>query len=285
VPRLEAASALRYDTLTGDYDTYAIAGQRRRSRHHRQCQLPHEGVRAELPRRLAVPARRTLMSFHFSAATSFNTSGDAYSLSAANVDIPPEQSINLELGAKIDSADGNSHHALAPSAAPSCTSATPTRWSPTWSRCRASATRPASRWTSAGRITPRLEVSRFVHVAAGGHHRQRRGRQRRPGHAAVADARHSGTLWANYTFTPQFRAGVGLNARSSQTPLRNPLGVVVPGYVVGELMAEYTVLQDKLIIKGNLSNVTNRLYADALYTNHYIPGAGRLFQLTGSWKF
>jgi catecholate siderophore receptor len=46
------------------------------------------------------------MSFHFSAATSFNTSGDAYSLSAANVDIPPEQAINLELGAKLDSADG-----------------------------------------------------------------------------------------------------------------------------------------------------------------------------------
>jgi catecholate siderophore receptor len=71
------------------------------------CQLPHEGVRAELPRWACCSSPTPLMSFHFSAATSFNTSGEAYSLSAANQDIPPEQSINLELGAKIDSADGN----------------------------------------------------------------------------------------------------------------------------------------------------------------------------------
>jgi catecholate siderophore receptor len=47
------------------------------------------------------------MSFHLSGATSFNTSGDAYSLSAQNAGIPPEQSINVELGARIDSAGGN----------------------------------------------------------------------------------------------------------------------------------------------------------------------------------
>jgi catecholate siderophore receptor len=68
-------------------------------------------------------------------------------------------------------------------------------------------------------------------------------------------------------------------------PCATRWGLSCPGYVTGELMAEYTVFQDKLTLKGNLSNVTNKLYADALYTNHYIPGAGRLFQLTGSWKF
>jgi catecholate siderophore receptor len=29
---------------------------------------------------------------------------------------------------------------------------------------------------------------------------------------------------------------------------------------------------DKLTLKANLSNVTNKLYADQLYTGHYIPG-------------
>ena len=33
------------------------------------------------------------------------------------------------------------------------------------------------------------------------------------------------------------------------------------------------------------SNVTNRLYADALYTAHYVPGPGRLVQLTASVTF
>ena len=46
-----------------------------------------------------------LHSFHFSYGTSFNTSGEAYSLGAANVNTPPESSENLELGARIESAD------------------------------------------------------------------------------------------------------------------------------------------------------------------------------------
>ena len=35
----------------------------------------------------------------------------------------------------------------------------------------------------------------------------------------------------------------------------------------------------------NLTNLTNKLYADALYSGHYIPGAGRLLQVTLSGKF
>ncbi len=34
--------------------------------------------------------------------------------------------------------------------------------------------------------------------------------------------------------------GGGLNARSSQTPNRNPAGIVAPRYVTGDLLAEYT---------------------------------------------
>jgi hypothetical protein len=44
-------------------------------------------------------------------------------------------------------------------------------------------------------------------------------------------------------------------------------------------------IRDKLVFKANLSNVGNVRYADALYTAHYIPGAGRLLQVTGSYKF
>jgi len=42
---------------------------------------------------------------------------------------------------------------------------------------------------------------------------------------------------------------------------------------------------EQLTLKLNLTNVTNKLYADSLYTGHYIPGAGRLLQLTANWKF
>ena len=49
-------------------------------------------------------------------------------------------------------------------------------------------------------------------------------------------------------------------------------------------MAEYTI-NERYSLKANLSNITNKLYADALYPGHYVPGAGRLFQLTASMKF
>ena len=67
--------------------------QRQQPGHHHQ--LPHEGVGVEQARRRAVPAQRAAFVLRV-GGSSFNTSGDAYSLSAANVNIPPEQSVNLE---------------------------------------------------------------------------------------------------------------------------------------------------------------------------------------------
>jgi catecholate siderophore receptor len=41
--------------------------------------------------------------------------------------------------------------------------------------------------------------------------------------------------------------------------------------VVGDLMAEYQLIQRQLTLKFNVSNVTNKLYADALYTGTTSP--------------
>jgi catecholate siderophore receptor len=95
---------------------------------------------------------------------------------------------------------------------------------------------------------------------------------------------HSGTVWTTYQVSPKLRVGAGLNLRSSQTPNRNP-GWSADGFVTGDLMAEYQLLRDELTLKLNVSNITNKRYADTLYTGHYIPGAGRLLQLTASWQF
>jgi catecholate siderophore receptor len=95
--------------------------------------------------------------------------------------------------------------------------------------------------------------------------------------------RHSGTVWTTYQLTPSLRVGGGLNARGSQTPNRNP-GWAAPKYITGDLMAEY-VVNAHFTVKANVSNVTNKRYAESLYTGHYVPGAGRLVQVTGSLKF
>lgn len=119
-PHWKVLAGLRYDNLVGDYRTYAIpsaaAGPVTTTSY--TMKVP------EISKRVGVLYQpNALHSYHFSAATSFNTSGDAYSLSANNVEFPPEQSINLELGAKLDSADKRFTTRLAPTP---CCSTSPT---------------------------------------------------------------------------------------------------------------------------------------------------------------
>jgi catecholate siderophore receptor len=94
---------------------------------------------------------------------------------------------------------------------------------------------------------------------------------------------HSGTVWTTYQLTPQWRVGAGINFRSAQSPNRNP-GWMAPGYATVDLMGEYRI-NERYTVKANMSNVANTLYADSLYTGHYIPGAGRLTQVTLVAKF
>jgi catecholate siderophore receptor len=93
---------------------------------------------------------------------------------------------------------------------------------------------------------------------------------------------YSGSVWNTYQINSQWRVGGGLTFRGKQTPTRAEFKV--PAFVVADLMAEYMV-NEALTIKANVSNVGNKRYADQLYPGHYIPGAGRLTQVTASYKF
>ena len=53
--------------------------------------------------------------------------------------------------------------------------------------------------------------------------------------------RHSGTIWTTCQVLPSVRLGGGQNARSLQTPNRNPVGIVAPSFVTGDVMAEFTL--------------------------------------------
>ena len=198
--------------------------------------------------------------------------------------IDPEKSINLELGAKLDSADKRFTTRLA------LFRSTKLHERNTDPLVTDLVTLSGKRHAIgaevdfSGRLTPAWEIYRLLHVdsraprstsalrAPKDRARARRTRQK--------SAARSGTPTSSH---PQWRVGAGLNFRGKQTPIRNP-GWEVDSYVTGDLMAEYKV-NENFIVKANLSNVTNKLYADQLYTGHYIPGPGRLFQVTGSIKF
>ena len=272
-PMWKLLGGLRYDNLTGDYDSYTgnSAGS-------------YQMKVSEWSKRVGVlfqPSAR--QSYHFSAATSFNTSGDAYSLSASNQDVPPEQSINLELGAKLDSADGNFTTRLAVFRS---TKLHERNTDPDVDLVTLSGKRHVAGFETdiTGRLSPQWEVYGSymwmpvanIDIGVAGSEGQ--------GTRPSLTPEHSGTVWTTYRLTPRFRVGAGLNFRGKQTPNRNP-GWEADAYVTGDLMAEYTFDFERIVLKANLTNVTDKLYADQLYSGHYIPGAGRTLQVTASFKF
>jgi len=232
------------------------------------------------------------MSFHLSYGTSFNTSGDTYQYDAPGSNTGPEGSRNVELGAKLDLFEGKMSARLA--AFHSTKFNERNRDSPDGTPLDAYVL-SGKRHTAgleldlAGRITPKWEVFgsyAWIPVA--------KIDQGPPSGVALSGElvgdrpsltpRHSGTIWTTYQIVPSLRLGGGLNARSSQTPNRNPVGVVAPSFVTGDLLAEY-MLNEAVGFKLNVKNLTNKLYADSLYTGHYVPGPGRQIQVTMTARF
>lgn len=279
-PKWKVLVGARYDRLIGEYDQHAIpnnaSGPTTTTSYRMEV--------SEWSKRAGVifqPNER--MSFHLTGATSFNTSGDAYSLSAANVNVPPEESVNLELGGYLSSADGNFTSRFA------IFRTTKLHERNTDPLITDLVTLSGKRHVAgaeidlSGRLTPAWEVFGSymwlpvanIDVGVAGSEGQ--------GTRPSLTPQHTGTIWTTYQLTPKFRVGGGLNARSAQKGNRNP-DFFAPKFITGDLMAEYKVSED-FTVKANVSNVTNKLYADSLYSGHYVPGAGRLIQVTGSLKF
>lgn len=281
-PHWKLLGGLRYDRLKGNYDSFAAPANGANALNGAMSNYQMEvGEWSKRVGAMFQPSERE--SYHFSAATSFNTSGDAYSLGAGNKDTPPEQSINLELGAKLDSADKNfsTRYALFQSTKLNERNTDPLQPGVTVLSGRRHAAGLEADIT--GRLSPRWEVfgsfmwMPVAKIDVGGQGAEAAGS--RPS----LTPRVSATLWNTYQVNGQWRVGAGLNHRGAQTPNRNP-GWEAPAFTTADVMAEYRY-DEQLTFKGNVSNLTNKLYADQLYSGHYVPGAGRLVQLTGSYKF
>ena len=91
------------------------------------------------------------------------------------------------------------------------------------------------------------------------------------------------TLTLQYHFapdSPSFRpyVGAGLNYRGKQSP-EGARQLVAKAFTTIDAMAEYN-LSDTTLVRLNINNLTDKLYADALYRGFYTPGAPRSVQVT-----
>jgi catecholate siderophore receptor len=287
-PQWKVLAGLRWDRFEGDYNTPQIGAT-----------APTHRARSDSlwSKRVGVLFQPTaFQSYHLSYGTSFNTSGDTYQYDLLGSNTPPEGSKNFEIGGKLDLADGNLSVRFA--LFHSVKTNERNRDTVTVLENPTSYVLSGQRHASgieldiAGRITPAWEVFAsyaFIPEAeidkgafniVNGRYESLQGEQvgARPG----GTPKHSGTIWTTYKLGA-FRLGGGINARSADAP---PLidTFKAPAYVTGDLMAEYALNED-LTFKLNVTNVTNKLYADMLYRGHYIPGKPRTIQLTTSYRF
>ena len=285
-PSWKLLAGLRWDRFEGRYRTFSTAAA------NFGAQTGALGRSDALfSERLGVLWQPTpLTSFHFSYGTSFNTSGDAYQFDALGSNTPPEKSRNFELGAKIDSDSGKATLRLALFHATKYNERNRDEESVSPTNYVLSGQRHAAGFEIdvAGRLTPQWET--FVSLAWIPDAEVDRASSvlgttltgetvgQRPG----LTPQLSGTVWSTYQLTPKLRLGGGLNARSKDTPQQS--SIVARGFVTADLMAEYDA-GGGLLFKLNVSNLTNKLYAETLYRGHYIAGKPRTVQLSSVFKF
>ena len=286
-PHWKVLGGLRFDSLDGNYTQYSIPP----AAPGPTTVVNYQQRISEWSKRVGVLYQPTdRHSFHFSYGTSFNTSGDAYSYNALSANTPPEQSENIEIGARIDSEDKrySTRFAIFRSTKKNERNTDPDTAA---TRLLLSGKRHSAgvEIDVAGRINPRWEIFAsymwmpIARVDAAASTVVLVGN--RAGDRPGLSPRHSGTVWTTYQITPQWRVGGGINFRSKQAPADVTAPAwEAPGFITADLMAEYNV-SDRYSIKANLTNITDKLYAESLYRGHYIPGAGRQLQVSLTARF
>lgn len=280
-PTVKLVGGLRYDQFKA---TYRNANGSLGDSHSEGLWSPRIG---------AIFQPDELTSYYVSFSTSYNTSGDTYQFgnvgaqTGSLADTPPEKSRNLEIGGKWELFE---RRALLGVAAFYSDKYNERNTDPDNPGYLLSGKRHATgmEFNLAGRITPQWDVffnhtwipdakidRSTVPVTAAGAQIQ----GDRPG----LTPKHSGSIWSTYAVTPQLRLGAGLTYRGKQNP-EGSRALAASGFATIDAMAEYT-FNEKTSLKLNVSNLSDKLYADSLYRGFYAPGAARAVQLTVKTRF
>jgi catecholate siderophore receptor len=290
-PAWKVVGGVRFDKFNGDFSqtTYTAAGV--------PTNTTTSLSESPFSYRAGVLFQPTAASsFHLSYGTSFNTSADTYQyVTPQNANTPPEKSRNIELGAKLDWLDGK----LSTRAAIFRTEKYNERTTDS-DFANVAFTLSGRRHSTGlefdvvGRITPKWEIYSsysYIHSAT----IDAAGRNILTTQPNVVGApvgltpKHTGALWLSYQATPQLRVAGGVHGASQNRPLQGTTGAAsttanAPGYVVGDIMAEY-VFNDMWTAQFNVNNVANRTYGDQLYPGFSISGPARTALLSVTARF
>lgn len=236
-------------------------------------------------------------SYYVSYGSSYNTSGDTYQFSNPNTgtektaNTDPEKSRNFEIGGKFEVFENRASLGVAAFYSEKFNERNTDPDTATQQQLLSGKRHAAGmEFNFAGRITPKWETF-FNHtwipnakidrsnvvLGTGGTGAQVQGD--RP----ALTPKHSGSLWTTYAVTPQLRIGGGLNYRGEQAP-DGARQLVAKSFITVDAMVEYS-FDEKTSLKLNVTNLSDKLYADSLYRGFYSPGAPRAVQLTLKSRF
>ncbi len=265
-----------------------------------------QGYSVDLGKTLASPRIGALWqpdtstTYYTSWGTSYNTSGDTYlygvgtqlsptvtqngntvaNPNLTTLNTPPEKSRNFEVGGKWALFEGKSLLGLAFFHSEKYNERNTDVDSAT-NQFLLSGKRHATglEFNFAGRLSPAWEMfynhtwipnARIDVSSATGNMKQ----GDRPG----LTPEHSASWWSTYRVAPMWRVGAGLNYRGKQTPLINAT-LTTQAFTTVDAMVEHTV-SDNTVLKLNVSNLSNKLYIDQVYSSFYIPGTPRRVELS-----
>jgi catecholate siderophore receptor len=224
----------------------------------------------------------TDQSIYFSYATSFNPSAESLSLTATTDGVPPEESETFEVGTKLQFFRGALNVQAALFRINKNNARVPNPIDPTGPNVVDGKQRSQGFELSvAGKVFTGLNVfGSYTYLDT----EQRESTvPANVGKELQNVPKHSATFWTTYDFLEKFQVGGGptyVGSRYANADNTNR----APGYIRWDATVAYS-LTPKIQLRLNGLNLTNDLHYETTHPAHVIPGAGRTFIGSASFKF
>ncbi|MCB6183713.1 TonB-dependent siderophore receptor [Leeia sp. TBRC 13508] len=223
-------------------------------------------------------------SYYASYGSSFNPSADLYTFDARGSNTPPEESRNIEIGAKWDLLDGD------------LSLRTSLSRTEKYNERNTDVDTAATQYLLSGkRHTDAFEVEvsgkpwkNWELTASWALMKAKVDSD--PGTNSTAQGKrptntpsHTASIWGTYDFGEGWKAGLGVErvgARYANTSNTTR----VPGYTRFDGLVSYE-LNKNVKFSLNVFNLANTRYYEGVYTGHVVPGTPRTWQLTADFKF
>ncbi|WP_293760383.1 TonB-dependent siderophore receptor [uncultured Aquitalea sp.] len=224
-------------------------------------------------------------SYYASYGTSFNPSGETYSLDPATSKVDPEKNRNMEVGAKWDLMDGDVSLRAALFRIEKTNERNTDPLEPSLVVLSGKRHTDGIEVEGSGRLTERWEVfagvtfmkSKIDKAAPAA-----LGQTGTEGKMPRYTPRATANLWTTYKITDAVTGGFGLTYVGSRYANEANTNYL-PSYLLGNAMLSYE--DRKYRVQLNLNNLANVKYYDGAYGGHATLGTPREAQLTVGLKF